>query len=132
LKKEEYNPQLSEDKLREIAEYRSRWTEEREGWSKIRFRTDFEKNSHLRKLPGTPIALEKLRDYLIEHQGILGLSAIRSAVGNGIISVDDFNTSLEKIGMEMPRADYNSVRCDLFLFYNLHSFITNIILFVLS
>lgn len=90
--------------------YRQRWTEETGLARSQRFSgTECNPTGKLRLLPGTPLALERLRQLVVEKFGILALSALRSALGNGNISLAVFRYALKTLDITLSNADVNSI-----------------------
>lgn len=112
-----------EPKLRreELEEYRSKWTTDTPEMRTLRFRSEARPNPVLRRLPGTPMAFERLREKVIEKFGILGLSTLRAALGKDrILGLNELSAATRKIGIEVSKFDINAVRlfCDIITPWN--------------
>jgi len=93
-----------------LDEYTQRWTEETGLGRSQRFSgTDANPSGKLRALPGTPLALERLRQLLVEKYGLLALSSFRSALGKGTISLAVLRDALKTVGIICSNADVNSI-----------------------
>ena len=99
-------------KDKDLEAYRSSWTSDNDIGRTLRFQTDamrFQKSavppkfqiSQVRMLPGTPIALERLRGRLLERHGILAMSALRYFLGKVTITQRQFQSKLKELGLEL-------------------------------
>jgi len=116
-----YNLPTTSSTTREALEkYRKTWTTDSDLARSIRYQTesrragnatpnDFQVNS-LRLLPGTPKQLERFRERLVEKYGILALTALRHALGSGLISSHQLRSAIATIDVPITRADFSQVR----------------------
>lgn len=97
--------------------YRKNWTNDTPASRSMRFQTESRRAGNsgtkpefsvqsVRFLPGTPIAFERLREKLLERYGILGMSALRSALGNAKeVSSADFFKAMKTAAVEVSRVE---------------------------
>lgn len=64
----------------------------------------------VRPLPGSPKALELLREKLIERYGLLALMVVRYQFGKGMLTIDEFREKIKGLGMELKLFETNQVR----------------------
>jgi Ca2+-binding EF-hand superfamily protein len=108
----------------ELAEYRGRWSQEKDSMRGERFRTEntVTQNSGvpanfkartIRNLPGVPLAVEKVREKVAKRgKGIRGLGRtmrIFDNDGSGKLSRDEFKFGLRDYGVEISEADVDNV-----------------------
>ena len=65
----------------------------------------------IRVLPGTPLAVERLREKLLEVHGQLGFDALRTTLADmdinsdGVLSKDELQQGLKSMGIALSKAD---------------------------
>lgn len=101
----------------DLDDYRKSWTNDTVQSREMRFQTESRRAGNggvtkqfavtsVRYLPGTPIAFERFRERLLELYGILGMSCVRSAIGNRAeISSSDFYQLVKETGVTMTRTE---------------------------
>mmetsp|Transcript_5428 Transcript_5428/g.5582 ORF Transcript_5428/g.5582 Transcript_5428/m.5582 type:complete len:335 (-) Transcript_5428:60-1064(-) len=102
------HPDSNVDKQK-LEEYRERWTKDPPEMRTIRFKVDAKSTPTLRRLPGTPMGLERLRDAAIEKYGILALTTLRNALGKNLLSLLAFERILKSIQLDLSKHDMNTI-----------------------
>ena len=75
----------------------------------------------IRLLPGTPIALEKMRRRLIERHGILAFPALRFHLPQVEVSVEQLRQAVKRLEVEFSRAEFDQVMGIFKCFTYLHN-----------
>ena len=97
------------ERLKEVREYRAKWTTDTPAGRTCRFTTDMNPALRLRKLPGTPLALERIRDQLIEKYGMMALTELRASLGKDSLSPLSLHNSFNQLGASVSKADMKPV-----------------------
>lgn len=100
-------PTMSQDQLEE---YRAKYTKDSPEIRGIRYTTDNLQGTALRRLPGTPMGLERVRSQLSEKFGVLGLSTLRAALGRGFVSELKYTQTMSSLALEVSKHDLNTVK----------------------
>lgn len=102
-----------------IENYRKTWTTDSDIDRRIRFQTEsrlagnvtsakFHTQS-VRVLPGTPKALENLREKLVERFGVLAISVLKYSMGGPAVATKEFKNIIDKTGVTLKSYEYNQV-----------------------
>ncbi len=96
-----------------------KWTCDTDIGRKIRFQTESRLAGNaankkfvvdsLRMLPGTPRALENVREKIVERYGILAFCALRHFIGKGVVHCNKFKGALRDIGIDIKQFEINQV-----------------------
>lgn len=100
-------PTMSKEQLEE---YRAKYSKDSPEIRGIRYTTDTLQGSALRRLPGTPMGFERLRNQLSEKFGVLGLTVLRATLGRGPVSEARYNRALDSLALELSKHDLNTVK----------------------
>lgn len=111
----------------ELEAYRKNWSSDTKEGARTRFRTSTAeaaaesaqpkfRGRTLRKLPGTPLIVEKLREQLSNHLGAVALQAVRGKFktfdtsGDGQLSFKELRAGFEEMEITMSNADFDNVK----------------------
>lgn len=97
-------------------EYIKTWCTDNKTGREMRFETealragnaaakDTLKVQRVRLLPGTPLSIEKMRDILVTHNGILAFMALRATLPADESTDDDLRSALNSLGCRVQHGD---------------------------
>jgi len=100
----------------ETKAYINKWCHDNDIGRKIRFESEAQragnaaakdelKMTRIRLLPGTPLAMEKMRDILIENHGLLAFVALRSKLPVDETTDEDLRAALNALGCPVQGGD---------------------------
>lgn len=103
---------------KELELYRANWTHDTVESKKVRFMTEAKRMTQqmdkfrefiVRMPPGSSDVLRRMREQLLENQGVVALSRLKLALGTGIIHADDLNAVLSKLNIVFSRLEFAKV-----------------------
>lgn len=112
-------PLASHLPIEKIEEYRRTWTCDNEVGRKIRFQTESRLAGNaankkfvidsLRLMPGTPKALENLRERYVERYGVLAFCALQHYIGTGIVHCNKLKMAIKEAGIEFKQYEFTQI-----------------------